>query len=141
MIISPALNRAPIIKRNPGQSGPIRHTTDHDRLAIQVRDRACQQVGIDPHLVSFGGNITELVSVRQTIWWRMYVLREGLIPEDSPYSLTDCARATGGHHHTTVIHGIRKRANLLYGFSMDLTPTEIIAAVENLNKTELGEAA
>lgn len=141
MIISPALTRAPIIKRNPGRGGPIRYVTEHDRLALEVRDRACRQVGIDPELLCTGGNIPELVAVRQTIWWRMYVEREGLLPHDSGYSLADAGRATGGHHHTTVIHGLQKRGNLLYGFSTDMTPTEIVKAVENWNKTGREDAA
>lgn len=112
-------------------------------MASRLSRLVCWEYGMTLKELAPGGKSMNQVTARRIVWWELVVAHD--------WSLPKAGLHTGGHDHTTVLHGIRREAQKKYGLPMTSTIAEIRAAwradpdsqplVENWNKAKPGEAA
>lgn len=92
---------------------------DRIGLAKRIAANICWELKVHPALISSESQTAELVQARRLIWWELVIRYH--------WSYPMAGRETGGHHHTTVMHGIRREAQERYGMPFPSKLTAIRA--------------
>lgn len=79
-----------------------KETRPPDKRATMIFTLACEAIGERPGDLSYSDRRQTTVVKRNRVWWIMRALRD----TNGPISFKRIGRATGGHDHTSVMHGI-----------------------------------